>query len=200
MRIAIAVVVVAGCAKQDDCERVADKVIPVMKELGETDPKRIDRDAFIGECRKDRFAFDSPVGQCLLREGSHDAIAACLVKGMSSGAQLHLKNIEMHLEVYALEHTALPSGTSTMPAESCCKASNHKCAVVPAAVWAKDPIWGALDVHIEDETRFQYRYEGDGRTAKVTAVADLACDGHPTTYVLEGSLGDDGEPRFSHVN
>jgi hypothetical protein len=77
------------------------------------------------------------------------------------------------------------------PAAPCCD-SRGTCNT-PAA-W-QHPIWKALAFAIEDEHRFRYAYESDGKTFTVKAVGDLDCDATEITYVMIGDVGQDGEVR-----
>jgi hypothetical protein len=186
----------AGCSKGDDCERLVDKMWPVMKDLGKSD-NALDRDKAVAECRQniDKVRRD-PTLKCMLDANDTDAVRACmkagtedyLKKGRKTEASLQLNKLSKNLKVFYMEKSEFPKGKAKMlPAATCCGQPNNKCAVVPHAEWAADPIWAALDFEIDEPNLFQYGYESDGKTFKAIAVGDLDCDTTMVTYVLEGS-------------
>ena len=199
MRFLIAVAVLAGCSKGDDCERLVDKMLPVLKETGAPE-KALDRDKAIGECRQniDKVKND-PTMKCMLDANDKDAVKACMKigmedyvkKGRKSEAALQLNKLGKNLKMAYMEKAEFPKGKAKMlPAATCCGQPNNKCAVVPHAEWAADPIWAALDFEIDEPNLFQYGYESDGKTFKAIAVGDLDCDTTMITYVLDGSVVD----------
>lgn len=81
---------------------------------------------------------------------------------------------------------AFPTGkVGPVPATGCCAGGNYTCAVTD--VWKTDPVWQALDFHIDERSHFQYAYESDGKTFTATAVGDLDCDETKITYTMRGA-------------
>ena len=199
MRFLIAVAVLAGCSKGDECERLVDKMLPVLKETGAPE-KALDRDKAIAECRQniDKVKSD-PTMKCMLDANDADAVKTCMKTGMQdyvkkgrkTEASLQLNKLGKQLKMAFIDKSEFPKGKAKMlPAATCCGQPNNKCAVVPHAEWAADPIWAALDFQIDEPNLFQYGYESDGKTFKAIAVGDLDCDTTMITYILEGSAVD----------
>lgn len=59
---------------------------------------------------------------------------------------------------------------------------------INAKLW-DDRIWRDLELNVDEESRYQYTYESDGKTFKATAIGDLDCDGKPGIWTLTG-VGD----------
>ena len=133
------------------------------------------------------------------------ALGAC--KGDSgkrarkSEVALELNKLGKAAKVYYAERSVLPTGTATqLPAAPCCGQPSNKCATAPAATWAADPIWNALEFAQDEPGHFQYGYTGapSGQAFTATAVGDLDCDGIAITYTLTGTV-QDGNLRIDLV-
>lgn len=161
------------------------------------------------------------------------AMAAVSVTGMLAGvaipafmdytkrskkteASLQLNKLAKSAKRAFLESNAFPQGSTTLtPPQPCCGSAggtNH-CPAAPE-LFAKDPVWRALDFQIDEPTLFQYEYRGssDGQSFVAHAVSDLDCDGVTITYELKGEqvngraarhadrAGDErGLTRFAHI-
>src|SRR5512140_442945 len=69
----------------------------------------------------------------------------------------------------------------------------NKCKADSAA-WAADPVWKALEFHIDEDNQFIYNYTStDGKTFTATATGDLDCDGIEIVYTKTGT-SIDGNP------
>jgi hypothetical protein len=64
--------------------------------------------------------------------------------------------------------------------------------------WAVEP-WRSLGFRMLDPHRFQYRYESDGHTVRVSARADLGCNGRTSYHHLRGKLTG-GRPEFEPLD
>lgn len=58
---------------------------------------------------------------------------------------------------------------------------------------------GRAELRIDHTFQFQYSYQGDGATFTAQAVGDVRCDGHPVTYLIEGSAPD-GSPQVKAID
>ncbi len=83
------------------------------------------------------------------------------------------------------------------PATPCCQGANHKCAI--SKEWASSPVWSALEFHVDEPGRFQYSYAGEAQKFTATAVGDVDCDGHPTTYTVHGMVDGNGMPQIDRL-
>ena len=105
-------------------------------------------------------------------------------KSKKSEASLQLNRIAKNLKVYYSVNGELPKGVTRLtPAAACCAQPSGKCGV-DATSW-QDPIWQTIDFRIDEPSRFQYRYQSDGKTAVVEAIGDLDCDTNMITYRLD---------------
>jgi hypothetical protein len=104
-------------------------------------------------------------------------------------APLQLKKLQDKLTDYNIRKTGFPKGKGgPTPPNKCCDGPDHKCPILEAQQWFADPIWGELEFHIDEPTHFQYGYESDGTTVKLTAIGDPDCTGHAVTYTNQGHL------------
>jgi hypothetical protein len=196
------VAALAGCGAKaggDDCQKVFDKMAPVIEKTAGKPMPQADRDKGIAECR-DHMAkhagdkepdSDTLFVKCIVAADGDDAIKACMSGPMKEyakktkkiEAQLQLHRLLKNLKVYYIESSAMVAGKAgPTPAAPCCSAPDKKCPV--DASWAKDPTWSALGFSIDEPTLYQYSYQSDGKTATATAVGDLDCDGKAETYTL----------------
>ena len=79
-----------------------------------------------------------------------------------------------------------PAGSSYILPGPVGDACNYKDRQFPVAAqaWRTDTVWRALDFSVDYRTAFSFHYLlVDSNTVKITAVADLYCDGQLTTYV-----------------
>ena len=193
----------------DDCEKVADKTMPIVAEMAKSFGKEVkpeDRAKMVEKCRTAlKDGHRDPAMDCILAAADEAAVRACITKGMgdyqakskASEGKVMLKMLEKRLKMAAVEKAALPTGkVGPTPATPCCKQPDQKCPPTPAD-WA-DPTWQALEFQIDEPMRFQYSYESDGKIVTATATGDLACDGHATTLTLKRTL-DNGQPVFEPI-
>jgi hypothetical protein len=191
----VCVVLAAACGKKDDCQRLVDKMMPIMTDMAKSAGKPVtdaDKDKFLAECRKDDKMKNDPTMKCILDASGDDAIKACMTgalgdytkKAKKTEADLQLNKLSKSAKIYFNTESKFPEGKAAMlPAAPCCSGPDHKCAVSDA--WAKDPVWQALDFQIDEPNLFQYTYEAkDATHATATAVGDLDCDGTAITYTL----------------
>jgi hypothetical protein len=76
--------------------------------------------------------------------------------------------------------------TGATPSRSCCEMSGGLC-VADDKDWAGP--WRALGFLPEQATLlYQYTYDSDGRSARITGTTDLDCDGNAVTYTLEARV------------
>ena len=68
------------------------------------------------------------------------------------------------------------------PTAPCCGQPDDYCPPTPQD-W-QDPVWKALDFHIDEPTEYQYAYRSDGKTFTATAVGGLDCSGSTMTFEL----------------
>lgn len=202
LRFGLVAVVLAGAGcggKGDDCQRFWDKSAPITaKAAGKPVPADA-KDKFLKECREgDRMKKD-PTFKCVLDASGDDAVAACMSKAFgayankskATEAKLHLNKLGKNAKVFYMTESTFPVGKAgPTPAEPCCKAPGQKCAPNPAQWEAAEP-WKLLDFMIDDEHRFQYSYESDGKTVTAAAVGDSDCDGTTVTYKLEMKIEND---------
>ena len=193
--IAVALV---GCAKKDDCERAYDKLMPIVTKLaGDRKMPPEEQAKALEECRAGMAGSgkegDKALIKCVLDADGDDAVKACMAapmkdyqtKSKKTEAALQLDKLGKNAKIYYITNAAFPSGTSTtMPDKPCFAGPNGHCPVAPPEAWTKDPVWASLDFQIDDPNLFQYHYTSDGKTATVTAIGDLDCDGTSITYTL----------------
>jgi hypothetical protein len=208
MRALAILVFVAGCSKSgDDCQKLVDKMWPLMKDMAQGKNLDGQKDKFVEQCRKDDRMKNDPMMKCVLDASDDDAVKACMTKGFddyrgkakATEAKLQLRKLEKGLKAYYIEKASLPKGKAgPTPAKPCCEGPNAKCPV-EASAWTADPVWKALDFSIDEPAIFQYSYESDGNTVTVTAVGDPSCGGHPVTYKIEGKV-DNGNLTFTKTD
>ncbi len=203
-------VVLIGCGKSDDCSKLVDKMMPVMKEMAGKDGADIEKgkDKFIEKCRKDDKMKNDPTMKCVLDAKDNDAVKACLSGGLddyrkkskANEGAVQLNAIAKHAKVVFAETSAFPKGTSAVlppnPGKSsgCCgNPPENKC---PASKdWDTDPVWKALDFRIDEPTMYRYKYESaDGKTFTATATGDADCDGDEAVLTIHGSVDASGNP------
>jgi hypothetical protein len=206
MRILAILVFAAGCSKAgDDCQKLVDKIMPVMKEMAQGKDMDAQKDKFVEKCRKDDKMKNDPVMKCVLDASDDAAVRACMTKGFedyrskakATEAKLQLNKLQKKLKMYFVEKNEFPKGKAgPMPAKPCCQGQGGKCPVEPASAWTADPVWAALEFSIDEPNLFQYSYESDGKTVTMTAVGDPSCGGKPETYKVEAKI-DNGNPSFT---
>lgn len=203
-------VVIVGCSKPgDDCQRLLDKMWPILTDMAKSAGKKdvnIDREKgkFLDECRKGDKMKKDPVMKCVLDASNEDAVKACMSKAFedyrdkskATEAKLMLRRLEKAAKRYYAENAAFLKGkTGPTPPAPCCGNPKGKCPALPASTWSGDPVWRELDFQIDEPNLFQYSYESDGQTLKVTAVGDVDCDTKMETYTLTGKV-ENGNPSF----
>ena len=206
--LVVCVVLAAACGKKDDCQRLVDKMMPIMEGMAKEAGKPVtdaDKAKFLAECRKDDKMKNDPTMKCILDASGDDAVKACMKEAMGemrkhkvSAVELQLNKLGKNAKVYFATEAKFPAGKSaTLPAEPCCKGPNAKCPVTDA--WSKDPVWQSLDFQIDEPSLYQYTYEAkDDTHATVTAVGDLDCDGNAATYTLT-LTAENGNPAMTIV-
>lgn len=115
--------------------------------------------------------------------------------GKQSESDLALNRIAKSAKVYYIENGAFPTGDSgPTPKTSSCNAPNRVFHADPA-LWVDNPVWSQLEFMMEDDFRFQYRYQGTAKEFTATATADLDCDeAGVTTVTAHGTLDAAGNP------
>lgn len=198
-------------AAADDCQRVVDKVLPIMRARVKDDGGSItDADAaeLVAECRREMARPDFAergrlTMQCVLDAADDAAVIACLESAEhgeptrpQNDAALQLNKIAKAAKVSVMETSLYPKGIAPLtPSQPCCGQPDNAC---PPADWSKQPVWVALEFAIPGPTRYQYSYESDGQTFVARAVADLDCDGRTVEWRMDGVLVD-GNPRVTLV-
>jgi hypothetical protein len=67
------------------------------------------------------------------------------------------------------------------------KRLDNKCSVTRE--WGADPVWKALDFHVDEPSEFRYAYEStDGTSFTARVTADLDCDNEEAVYTVTGKL------------
>lgn len=210
-RILVAcVILVAGCKKADDCQRLVDKMLPVMKEMAGKDAADVEKgkDKFIEKCRKDDKMKNDPTMKCVLDAKDDAAVKACISGAMgeygkrskATEASLQLNAIAKNAKRVWADTGAFPKGTSAvLPANAggktgCCGAApDGKCPV--SKDWETDPVWKSLEFRIDEPTLYRYKYESaDGKSFTATATGDADCDGQEAVFTVTGSLDASGNP------
>lgn len=197
----------------DDCERFFDKTKPIFEKAAKERGKSItdaDKAKFVEQCRaakKEGKTGDDAMMKCVLAANGEAAVAECMQgpfgdymkKSKKTEAQLQLNKIGKSAKVAAMENALFPVGKSNPTSGSCCDGPDHKCAAIPSAAWAADPVWSKLDFQIDEPTLFQYSYEStDGKSFVARAIGDLDCDTTMITYELRGELRD-GNPSITLI-
>src|SRR5579862_3653559 len=92
-----------GCGKSDDCQKLVDKMTPVMKEMATKDGKDFDKgkDKFLEKCRKDDKMKSDPIMKCVLDAKDDAAVKECIAKPMGDYAS-HAKATEAMIQLNAL--------------------------------------------------------------------------------------------------
>ncbi len=201
MKSLLVACVLIGCGKSDDCQKLVDKMTPVMKEMASKDGKDFDKgkEKFLEKCRKDDKMKNDPTMKCVLDAKDDAAVKECIAKPMGeyagrskqTEAMVQLNAIGKRAKMIFGESGALPIGTSKeLPANDkpgCCGQPDNKC---PASnEWASDPVWKALDFQIDTPMMYRYKYTStDGKTFTASATGDLDCDGKPGIFMLTGKV------------
>ena len=107
-------------------------------------------------------------------------------------AELQLTKIGKNLKMYYMQNVAFPKGDVIAPA-TCCGQPGNLC----RQSW-QDAVWRALEFSIDVPARYRYGYHSDGKTATVTAIGDLDCDGTDSTWELHAS-GEKGDAKIDLV-
>jgi hypothetical protein len=200
-RILVACLLI-GCSKGDDCQKLVDKMMPVMKEMASKSGKNVDmdkgKDEFLQNCRKDDKMKNDPTMKCVLDAKDEAAVKECIAKPMNdyagrskqTEAMVQLNALSKHAKMVFGESGAFPTGTAKeLPANDkpgCCGQPDNKC---PASTeWASDPVWKALDFSIDQPGMYRYKYTSDGKTFTASATGDLDCDGKPAIFMLTGKV------------
>jgi prepilin-type N-terminal cleavage/methylation domain-containing protein len=113
-------------------------------------------------------------------------------KAKAGEAQLQLGAIAKGAKAAYQTNTQFPQGSAgVLPGAdgSACSQAAKKFAVTTA--WMSDPVWSALDFHIDEQVFFSYHYDSTGlKNAAALAVGDLDCDGTHATYRLDFAAAD----------
>jgi hypothetical protein len=217
----LALGLVAGCGGGDKCDKVYDKLAPMMEKEAKAKP---DRAKMVGKCRDELKAHPEKAKEmdCILGLGGSPTMGdlmACAEggkagdnaggaeqgfkdyqnKSKAAEAKLMLDRIGKNAKRVFAETAAFPKGTAALtPATECCKGEGGKCAV-DSKQWTVEP-WASLEFSVDDPHRFRYSYDSsDGKTFTATAVGDVACDGNAKTYTLKGSVDASGNPKVDLV-
>ncbi|HEX3761528.1 MAG TPA: hypothetical protein VHW23_22680 [Kofleriaceae bacterium] len=184
-----------GTAHADDCQKMFDRsrpvLVDVMKESGKTWTDALAAQG-VAQCRK--APHRDPLMDCVLAAADTAAVRACWKTGLESyrtdaaaiEGKVGLHSLERQLKSAFADKGAFVAGkVGLTPKTPCCSRPGQTCPR-ELADW-NDPVWQALDF-APDTGRFRYSYESDGKTVTATAVADLACDGHPYTFTLTAKI------------
>ena len=114
-------------------------------------------------------------------------------RAKTTEANLQLNVISKGAKTYYQTNAKFPQGTAgVLPAAdgaACGGGQTGRIAVTDA--WSADPVWSALDFHVDDPALFSYHYESASNTSAVAlAVGDLDCDGTHATYTMTFSAVD----------
>lgn len=129
------------------------------------------------------------------------SIGLCACRGERStssrtSAETALFQILKTLKRSYAETGRYPIGTAALtPPRSCCEYPQARCADLD--LFAKDPVWKALDFKPDPPSLFRFSYYGsdDGQSFAASAVGDLDCDGFEVTYLLSGEATKD-KPQY----
>ena len=107
-----------------------------------------------------------------------------------------LDRLGKNATAYRIARGKFPVGKAgPTPKRSCCENKRTLMCRGADPAWARDRVWSALEFAMEEDHRFRYSYQSDGKTFSATAVADLDCDGAGVTrFTLTGKIGADGTP------
>ena len=181
-------------AKAIDCEKILDKVLPIMDLVGAHALTREQRTTAVDQCRSELATNpQDPLMLCIDAAVDTAAVKACMATRREKPsharrpeAMVQLNKLAKNAKVYYATNGEYPRGTAAqLPSQGCCGGPQGKCAVTDA--WTKDPVWAALDFQIDEPNLFQYRYTGVGKTFHAEAIGDLDCDGTFITYALDGT-------------
>ena len=116
-------------------------------------------------------------------------------KAKTAEAALQLDAIGTNNKVFYNVHAQFVTGKAkqlpTRVNTGCCGGGgtepNH--CKADSVAWAADPVWKALDFHIDEDNLFIYDYTSpaDGKTFTATATGDLDCDGTEIVYTKTGT-------------
>ncbi|MFT3696921.1 MAG: hypothetical protein QM831_27515 [Kofleriaceae bacterium] len=109
-------------------------------------------------------------------------------RAKKSEADIMLNKIGKSAKRVFIETGALPKGDGALiPDKTCCGQGtpvNNKCVPQPE-LFAKDPVWSALEFSVDEPSIYRYRYHSDdGKTAVVEAIGDADCDTNEATFKL----------------
>ncbi len=198
-----------GCHKPDECERLFDKMLSAAKThgAGVAAEALSEKDQGIAGCRKDiEHVRSDPMAKCMLDAPTDEAYEACskqfpdtFTKRNPNDPQLDV--IAQRAEAYFAAHGKFPIGkAAVLPppnhpdfAAGCCSGTRkNMCAETGA--WATDPTWSALGFRVTGDSFYSYSYESaDGTTYHATATGDLDCDNAVATFTADGSIAS-GKP------
>jgi hypothetical protein len=182
--------------KADPCETAIDKVLALAKRRSGRDSPPGQREAAIEECRKAPESERAEIA-CINKAEDDDAIVRCFEEREAAKGEpaVELAHLVQQLRTYYFVHETFPRASVALtPAQACCSFPAKKCS--SAGQWT-DQVWKILELDLEQEHLYQYRYEGDGRKAIVEAVGDPDCDGKTLTYRRELEFRDDGNMHIT---
>jgi prepilin-type N-terminal cleavage/methylation domain-containing protein len=106
-------------------------------------------------------------------------------KGKKTEASLQLDNIDKKIKTFYIEKARMPVAAAIHPAGTACASATGKAAKELPSVWYADPGWNEMKFHVDEDSLFQYRWNG---TTLAEAVGDLDCDTTIVTYSLNVTL------------
>ena len=206
MKRAVFAIVLLGCGKDDDCQRVMDKSWAVLGDIARAAGKPLDRGQLVERCRAAlKEGKRDPVMDCVLAAGGEGAVRDCygtafgeyMGAAKASEATVMLNKLGKAAKVAYFETSLFPSGTvGPTPPTPCCEQPGATCAA-NLADW-QDPVWQSLDFEIYEPSRFQYSYTSNGTAFTATAVGDLDCSGRAVTYTATGTA-EQGNPMVQMI-
>jgi prepilin-type N-terminal cleavage/methylation domain-containing protein len=112
--------------------------------------------------------------------------AGQMKRAKTSEAMLQLNAIGKGAKAHYQANTTFPQGSAAvLPGADggACNGPGRRFAT--ATTWSTDPMWLALDFHVDEPGLFSYHYDSTAHDAATAmAVGDLDCDGTLITYTL----------------
>ena len=102
-------------------------------------------------------------------------------KGKKTEANLQLRSLETKIKTFRTEKGKLPIAAAAQPTAGV----NCVYTKEPQSAWESIPGWKAIGVHVDEDSRYQYAWDG---AAVASATGDLDCDGTSTTQNLHLTL------------
>ncbi len=218
MRVALVILALAGCGSSkpattnepattaassgDDCEQYVAKVRFIVDEMMQQQGRNATDEEIkflVEHCRdpgtKQR---SSKLMACVLAAKDQPAVRTCLDEDVGDGQPKDTRpEAERYLSRLAKNATTMFQATAQFTIGKAGPTPAAKCGCPTACrvdtdLWMNDPIWGDIELVVNEDSQYQYTYESDGKTFKATAIGDLDCDGKPGVWTLTGASSDSG--------